>query len=132
MICLDSCFLVDFFRGDISAVSKLRDVARNESIGTTAINAAEFLLGMYSARNIRREHAIRAFDFFDGIEVLDLDMISIIKSCGLKEGLMKKGKVINQNDLLIAGIMLKNGCNMIITRDTKDFDKIQGIKAVTY
>ena len=44
----------------------------------------------------------------------------------------KQGLTINQNDCLIASIILKNGFNKILTRNKKHFERIKNLKVVGY
>lgn len=50
----------------------------------------------------------------------------------IKEGLSSRGDMINQNDLLIAGVLLSNGCGRILTRNRKDFQKVPWLRVVGY
>lgn len=43
-----------------------------------------------------------------------------------------KSKKIDDNDILIAGIMLSNGVKKIISKNGKYFERIQGIEVLTY
>ena len=46
--------------------------------------------------------------------------------------LFKEGKIIEQNDAIIISIMLKNGIDKIITKNKKHFDRVKGIKVISY
>lgn len=43
-----------------------------------------------------------------------------------------KSKTIDDNDILIAGIMISNGIKKIITKNRKHFERIQGIEVLSY
>lgn len=59
-----------------------------------------------------------AESLFSSIDVLNADGWGI-NWAKVFSDLIKKGKTIEQNDCLIASIMITNGCNKIITRNKK-------------
>ena len=52
------------------------------------------------------------------------------KAAEIAAELAKKGLSIGHFDSLIAGSMLRNGCQSIVTSNVKDFGKIKGINCV--
>ena len=132
MICLDTTFLIDLFGGEQEAAAKLQEVSHDERLVTTIINASELLLGLYGAVKSGSSKLIMAKEFLERMEVMTLDLQSITKAGEIKGALQRIGKPVNENDLLITGIMLHNGCSTILTRDTKDFERISGVRVLTY
>ena len=55
-----------------------------------------------------------------------------MKSSEIYDQLSSKGQLIEDNDILIAGIMLSNGINKIITRNKRHFDRIESLEIITY
>ena len=128
MICLDSDFIIDFLRGKTEAVSAFKDIY--EDVATTEINTFEIFFGIYQKEKSENEENL-AKSFFQSIEVLGAGNCGM-KAARIHTNLIKQGKAIEQNDCMIASIMLSNGCNRIITKNRKHFSKIEGIEVITY
>ena len=126
MIGIDSDCIIDFLRGKKEAIN-IVEKYKTELV-TTEINVFEVFNGVF--RN--RENELQATrDFFESLDVLD--------SIGFGEEvffvfceLIKNGNEIDQNDCLIASILLLNGCDKIITRNVKDFSRIKNLKIINY
>jgi len=131
MIGLDTDFIIDFLRNKKEAVD-LADNFRNEMIATTQINFFEILTGLYRKEALRIREEKSTMDFFNNLNVLDLDRNGTVKSAEIAGNLMLKGSMIEPNDCLIAGILLANGCNTIITRNIRHYSKIKGLKIQSY
>lgn len=61
------------------------------------------------------------------IDVVNLDRASILASCQIYSNLKKLGNLIDDIDILIAGIALSNNLVMV-TDNTEHFKRIQGLK----
>ena len=66
------------------------------------------------------------------LTVLPLDHKAAIKAGQISGDLIKKGRMIDDIDCLTAGIILTNGCDTIITRNAKDFNRLEGLKVEGY
>jgi len=133
MICVDSDFIIDFLKGRTSAVA-VAEQHRTELI-TTEINRFEVLFGIFMNRakgKITESHASAAREFFDSIDVLPFNQGCGEAAAHLLTNLAKGGAMINQNDVLVAAILSRNGCSKIVTRNAKDFMKTRGITVVAY
>ena len=110
---IDTSVLIDFLRGKI-------DLPENSVL--TVISYYE-LLWKALEKNAKEELKIikRLFSFFP---VLGIDVRVVEKTAEIKVKLKKKGKMINDFDLLIYGIGLVNGVEEIWTKD-KDFKVIE-------
>ncbi|MFH1316730.1 MAG: PIN domain-containing protein [Candidatus Woesearchaeota archaeon] len=123
---LDSSFIIDLLNNKIDAFKKSKEIEEKEIIMTTSISVFETL------KRIRSESEIKnTKDFFKGIIVLELN-----KNAGLIAGdifreLLKKGKEIDSEDCMIAGIALINN-EAVLTRNVKHFKRINGLKVETY
>ena len=129
MICLDSDCIIDFLRGKkeaVLAVSKYKDY-----LSTTEINLFEVLVGINIKKIINEKEEIAANLFFDSIRILPALNFGEYASKIFAQ-LVKDGKMMDQNDCLIAGIMLSNGCDQIMTRNDKHFSNIKEINAINY
>lgn len=130
MICLDSTCIIDFLRGRSDAVKAVR---RCESQAvTTEINRFEVLFGIHRRRLVSTKELQAANSFFDAIDVLPLESAGSELAAKVQGDMVKTGRMINQNDVLIAGIMASRGCKEILTRNIKDFSRLPGTKVVGY
>lgn len=132
MICLDSTFLIDFFRVESDAVAKFKEILLKDKVITTAVNAAELIMGLYDTKGVQEKQVAAARSLLSKITVLKLDLAAVMKASEIKADLMRKGSMVNDSDVLISAIMLLNGCSAILTRDVKDFERISGIRVITY
>ena len=89
------------------------------------------MLGVNSAVN--RDKRFKEFmNFLDNIEILSLDFKSSLKAAEVASDLIKQGNRIEDNDNLIAGTILTNNCDTILTRNKEHFERINGIKVESY
>jgi len=130
MICLDSSFLIDFLRNKKEAVEKIS--ALEESFGISAVSVFEVMLGFYldNADNSKKSEKFK--ELVENTEVLNLDLNSAILSSKISSDLSRKGEKIDELDCLIAGTMLSNEVNTILTGDKRHFGRIAMVKVISY
>jgi tRNA(fMet)-specific endonuclease VapC len=112
MTFLDTSVIIDFLSGDEKIVSLMKDLVAKEQIKTTTITEYELL----KYKSEIRRHA--AETFLSGVTVCPFDSASAKKAASLYEKLKETGKMVNESDLLIAGISLANN-EVLLTRDKK-------------
>ena len=112
MTFIDTSVIIDFLAGDEKIVSLVKELAEREEIKTTTITEYELL----KHKTELKRHV--AEKFLSAIIVCPFDRASARKAALLFEKLSKTGKMINENDLLIAGISLAND-EPLLTRDQK-------------
>jgi predicted nucleic acid-binding protein len=112
MTFIDTSVIIDFLAGDEKIISLIKDLAEKEEIKTTTITEYELLK---HKTELTRQVAEK---FLSAITVCSFDRASARKAALLFEMLSKTGKMINENDLLIAGISLAND-EVLLTRDQK-------------
>ena len=96
-----------------------------DSLCISIISYYEIVSGLQSIDANKR---INEFEkFCKLIEIINLDKASILASCKIYASLKKSGKLIDDIDILIAGIALSNNLVMI-TDNTEHFDRIEGLK----
>ena len=130
MICIDSSCIIDFLNGDENAKNIINKYF-NEIV-TTEINTFEIFLGIYQQKKIDTQEEASAEAFFNEIVVLSYGIDCGRNSARLLANLKKNGREIEQNDCHIFSIMAANGCDKIITRNKKHFERIKGIKVISY
>ncbi len=133
MMCLDTTFIIDFLRNVPTAVDAAQDF-ENEHLMTTEINVYKILVGLYRYENKERMQSekLKLQELLDRLTVFTLDRVAVDKSARISAELSVKGEGIEPPDVLIAGIMLANGCTNIITRNTDHFKRIRGINVKSY
>ena len=112
MTFIDTSVIIDFLAGDEKIVALVKELAEKEEIKTTTITEYELLK---HGAELKRQVAEK---FLSAVIVCPFDRASARKAALLFESLSKAGKMINENDLLIAGISLAND-EVLLTRDRK-------------
>jgi len=118
---LDTSVIIDFLAGDEKIVALVKEASEKENVRTTTITEYELLRHKIK---IRKQAAEK---FLSAVTVCPFDSASARKAASLFEKLTKTGKMINENDLLIAGIVLAND-DVLLTRDEK-FAKVRDANA---
>jgi tRNA(fMet)-specific endonuclease VapC len=96
-----------------------------DSISISIISYYEIVSGLQS---IDAKKRITEFEkFCELIDVVNLDRASILASCQIYSSLKKSGNLIDDIDILIAGIALSNNLVMV-TDNTENFKRISGLK----
>ena len=103
---------IDFVSGDEKIIALIKELAQKEEIKTATITEYELL-----KHKIELKRQV-AENFLSAIVICLFDRASAGKAALLFEKLSKAGKMINENDLLIAGISLAND-DVLYTRDRK-------------
>ncbi len=73
--------------------------------------------------------------FFEFVSTLDIVLASnsfSLEAARLNRQLKNKGVVIDDNDLLIAGLLKANGISNLVTRNKKHFRNVDFIKTIDY
>ena len=112
MTFLDTSVIIDFLAGDQRIVAVIKEILSKEDIKTTTITEYELLR---HKTKIKKQAAER---FLSGVIVCSFDRDAAKKAALLFEELQDSGRMINENDLLIAGISLSHD-EVLLTRDQK-------------
>ena len=130
MIGLDTTALIDLYKENSELIKLLSSL--DEPICTTAINSLEINFGLNPKRGdyeIEKEFYSR---LINNLIVLDFNKEHIDESSSIFFELGSKGILIGKFDCMIAGTFLSNGVNKIITKNKKHFEKIKGLKVLSY
>lgn len=127
MIGIDSDCIIDFLRGKKEAVDIVRK--HKDELVTTEINAFEVYYGIYINDAVKEEKYAEMF--FASLEVLNVNNWGAVAARVFTD-IAKHGKTIEQNDCLIASILLASGCNKIITKNVAHFTRIKEIQVLSY
>jgi len=135
MIVLDTSACIDYLDGN----EKLKEIIFEQEsiIHITAITIYEINIGLErTKRKIsveRYKYLYRTWmEFISRMEIFPLGFKEAEKAAKIYDILESKGQIIDDNDILIAGIMLTNGIKKIITKNVRHFEKIEGIEIIKY
>lgn len=112
MTCLDTNIVIDLLAGDSNLAAILDGYAKSEGLSITAVTEYELL----KYCDERERKVVDAF--LNDITVHPFDKGAARASYKIFSELRSRGKMINENDILIAGTALFNG-ELLITRDKK-------------
>lgn len=135
MIILDTTACIDYLNGNKEIKSILS--TQEDLIHITSITVYEINIGL---ERTKRKISLKRYselykvwtEFISRMEIFTLGYKEAKKAAEIYDKLEAKGKIIDDNDILIVGIMLSNGINKIITKNTKHFKEIEEIKALSY
>lgn len=128
MLVADTTFLIDWAVGEAGAMQAAQAADDNgEILATTFVNAYEFLLGNVRRKGAAREGAIR---MVQRLLILDGDTQSALRSVEAASATMAKGESVATVDLLVAGIVLREGA-ILLTRNS-DFARVPGLITKSY
>ena len=71
-------------------------------------------------------------EIFETITTLELDMNACKKGGRIFQQLKKAGKTIQVTDCVIAALLINQGVDSIITKNRKHFERIPGLKVISY
>ena len=128
---VDTTFLIHLLRSDVGALSKALQLDREPIVFTAEASVYEIISGIEKAGDVA--HSLHDIEkLLSRMTVLPLDHKASIKAGLLYRELAQKGRMIDDIDCLIAGTLLANGCNTIITRNKKHFERIAGLAVEEY
>ncbi|MHA1343355.1 MAG: type II toxin-antitoxin system VapC family toxin [Promethearchaeota archaeon] len=135
MIILDTSACIDYLDGN----KKLKEViSEQESLfHITSITIYEMNIGFERTKRKISESRYRELykpwlEFISGMEIYSLGLKEAEKAAEIHDNLESKGQKIDDNDILIAGIMLANGITKIITKNIRHFEKIENLEIIMY
>jgi len=120
---LDTNIISFYLKGDPSLKEKVLN-----NIGSIAISIISYYEIVSGLQSINATKRIDEFDkFCELIDIVNLDKASILASCKIYSSLKKSGNLIDDIDILIAGIAKSNNLVMV-TDNTQHFERIEGLK----
>jgi tRNA(fMet)-specific endonuclease VapC len=128
---VDTSIYVDCLRKDpVSASSSfLRSLQEVNAGFTSTITVAELSVGAYLSQ---RKYAIKkTVDLLIPVTLINIDRDIALEGGRIYASLVKNGEEIELNDCLIAAAASSVGIYEIVTRNTKHFKRIKGIKPIT-
>ena len=124
-IVIDTDVLIDFLRNKEYAVSKMKELEKNEELATTDINTFELYFGAYNSRDKERNIASTK-GLLKTMILLHTREESMETAGRIFAERRAKGKMIEIRDMLIAAVALQNGCKLL-TNNRDHFEGIEGL-----
>ncbi len=117
MVCLDSDILISFLRGDSAAREKMSELKQGGEgpLRTTAINRYELLKGAGLSK-LEERNQVLVKRLVSEMEILELDSDACEIGASAFKDLRNHGRIVNELDILIAGIALRNK-ETLVSRD---------------
>ncbi|RLI42485.1 hypothetical protein DRO59_04005 [Candidatus Bathyarchaeota archaeon] len=132
MVCCDTTFLIDLFRKKPNAMDTLkRFIERHQMLSVTVITIAELYHGAYKSKKVDAEIS-KIKEIIKRFLVFEMDIDSAEKYGKIRAFLEKKGMKVADRDIFIGAISTAHGETTIITRNKEDFEKMPGIKVISY
>jgi|SRR3989344_1150449 len=130
MIGLDTTAIIDLFKED----KKLKEVIESleETFTSTIINYQELFFGLNPDNEQHKKEGEYYDQFFDNVTLFEHNINSAKKSSEIFWKLSKDGATTGRFDSMIAGILIANGVNKIITRNVKHFENIKELEVIGY
>lgn len=135
MILLDTSACIDYLSGNADLKKKIED--QDDLIHISAITVYEMNIGFERTKRKISEQRYKQLyknwlEFISSMEIFSLGFKEAEKAAELYDNLESQGQRIDDNDILIAGIMLTNGIKQLITRNIKHYERIQEIEIISY
>lgn len=120
MVVLDTNIVIDALHGNKTVIDEINTFVGDGKLAITAINRYELLRGLIPGEE---EEKARLQEFLSSLVIHALGEKEINYSTEIYWKLKERGKLINELDIIIAGISLANN-EMLLTND-KDFRSIK-------
>ncbi len=130
MIGLDTCVLIDIFKNNRSLVSLLSSI--NETIYVNQLVYLEIVMGLDPSNEKHQSEEAFYDRLFSSFPNLELSPEASKLARKILWELKVDGSPIGAIDCAIAGIYLSNGVDTIVTKNKKHFEKIKGLKVLSY
>jgi predicted nucleic acid-binding protein len=123
---VDSSFLIDYARGDNTAIAYLA-AHDNEEIGASTIVLSELYRGLMITQEMTQEEAMSKYEW---VEPVAFTNATAAEAAAIYAELRAAGVLINKSDIYIAGTARALGVPLVVADD--DFRAIEGLEIETY
>ena len=135
MIFLDTSACIDYLNGNKELKKVIED--QEDLIHITSITIYEMNIGFERTKRKITEQRYKQLykpwlEFISSMEIFALGYKEAERAAEIYDTLESQGQTIDDNDILIAGIMLTNGIKQIITKNVKHFERIEDIEIIKY
>lgn len=126
MYIVDTDVSIEYMKGNPSAIRLLESL---NDLHLTTITLAELFFGAYNSKK-PAQSLPTLFNYVQKFSRLTLQLWDAVVFGKIKAGLRKKGTIIGDADILNAAIALSYDFTLI-TRNVKDYERINGLKIMT-
>ena len=135
MIFLDTSACIDYLNGNKELKKVIED--QEDLIHITSITIYEMNIGFERTKRKISEQRYKQLykpwlEFISSMEIFPLGFKEAKRAAEIYDILESQGQKIDDNDILIVGIMLTNGIKEIISRNVSHFERIEGIDIIKY
>ena len=125
---LDTTFLIDLLRGEAGAVERAGELDEEGGASTTAVNVFELSYGVYRGVKDVERRLEEVKRVVSNLQVFPLEQRAAMKSAEIAGTLDREGGGIDPFDALIAGIVIVEGAECIVTKNVTHFERVPGLK----
>ena len=135
MIILDTSACIDYLKGN-NEIKKCV-LKQEDLIHITSITVYEVNIGLErTKRKISKKRYNELYkiwtEFISGMEIFPMGYKEAELAAEIYDNLETQGQRIDDNDILIAGIMLANRIKKIITNNISHFERMKNIEIIPY
>lgn len=123
--CLDTDILIEYFRRKEKVKSHIKALSNDDRVELTWLSFYEFFKGIFISGKIGEEKFLRKL--LETSLILEASYESARLGSEIYATLKKKGKLINDADILIASIV-KSHKATIVTNNSSHFSRIEGLR----
>jgi len=116
MVCLDTNVVIDFMRGSAKVINAVKSHSAKEPVAITAITLYELFRG---ANELQLQSV---FDFVSATNIYGFGDKEAIEASKMYKRVKAEGKLVGENDILIAGIIAAN--NEVLLTEDVDFRRL--------
>ena len=123
--CLDTDILIEYFRGNDAVREKIESLTVEDTIGFTWITIYEFFKGIFASGKLEEEKSLKGLA--ETCTSLEASYGAVRIGGEVYATLKKRGKLINDADILIASIVKANNA-VLVTNNEEHFSRVEGLK----
>ena len=136
MICLDTTFLIDYFKERVIITDEIKNHLEG-IVSITPFSIFELYHGIYRLKrkdpsfNFKQREK-KILEFLNLFHLLNYNDKTAIKTAEILNYLEGQGSIIDIIDIMIASTALTNDYKLILTRNESHFQKIPGVSIISY
>ncbi len=123
--CLDTDILIEYFRGNKQVKKRIEAFSEADSVGVTWLSFYEFFKGIFASEKYGEEGFLQTL--LETAEILETSYESARIGGKIYAALRKNGQLINDADILIAGIV-KSRQATLVTNNEGHFSRIDDLR----
>jgi len=126
IVIADTDIVIDFFSGAEPAASAMADLIQVDRLTLTSITVLELYAGITGKKRLRQIN-----DLITNMQVFPLEKKEAKTSAQIYNDLKQTGKLIGNQDILIAGICITRNLPLM-TRNIEHFSRISNLKLFSF